>query len=222
MDLSPVLMLGMWASGLALGAAVVVWWQVVGPGYTWTAGGAVVLVGVFVIVSGGGTIAVIGTVAAAVAIAVARSATPATSGLLVAAVAFALVAATRSPVLPVVTGSVLAGGVTSEMLLGHWFLVDPRLPRWSLKVLTGGAAIGLVADVGIVAVQLAVNGYSADPLFGWAWLALVVMTGLLIAGVWLALDEPRYSGVMAATGLSYLAVLTSLGVLFLGRTIAFG
>jgi hypothetical protein len=38
----------------------------------------------------------------------------------------------------------------------------------------------------------------------------------------LALDEPRYSGVMAATGLSYLAVLTSLGVLFVGRTIAFG
>jgi hypothetical protein len=221
-DLSPVLVLGMWASGLALGAAIVVRWQIVGPGYTWTTAGAVALVGVFVIVSGGGTMGVIGTAAAVAAVALARSATATTAALLVAAVAFALVASTRSPVLPVITGSVLAGGVTSEMLLGHWFLVDPRLPRWSLKVLTGGAALGLVADAGIVAVQLAVNGYSADPFFGWAWLALVVMTALLITGVWLALDEPRYTGVMAATGLSYLAVLTSLGVLFLGRTITFG
>ena len=136
-----------------------------------------------------------------------------------AAIAFAVVAATDSPVLPVVTGSVLAGGVTSEMLLGHWFLVDPRLPRWSLKVLTAGAALGLVAEAGLVAVQLAVNGNAADPFLGWAWLALTVMTALLVAGVWFSLDEPRYTGVMAATGLSYLAVLTSFGVITLGRMI---
>ena len=125
--------------------------------------------------------------------------------LLVAAVAFALVAATDSPVLPVVTGSVLAGGVTSEMLLGHWFLVDPWLPRWSLRVLTAGAALGLLADAGLVTVQLAVDGNAGDAFLGWAWLALTVMTALLIAGVWFCSTSRRYTGVMAATGLSYLA-----------------
>lgn len=221
MELSPGLILAMWASGLALGAAVVARWQIVGPGYLWTTGAVAALVGVFVVISGGGTAAVVGTAAALAAVALARLTVPVTVTLLAAAVAFALEASTRSPVLPVVTGSVLAGGVNSEMLLGHWFLVDPGLPRWSLKVLTGGAALGLVADVVIVAVQIAVDGFVSDPLFGWSWLALVVMTGLLVAGVWFALDEPRYSGVMAATGLSYLAVLTTFGVLYLGRAIAF-
>ncbi len=222
MDLTPVLVLAMWASGLALGAAIVAWWAIVGPGYLWTAGGAVALVGLFTVIIGGGPAAVVGTVAALVSVALARSQVPASTGLLVAAVAFAIVAAADSPVLPVVTGSVLAGGVTSEMLLGHWYLVDPRLPRWALKVLTAGAALGLVAEACLVTVQLAVNGNAADPFLGWAWLALTVMTALLIAGVWFSLDEPRYTGVMAATGLSYLAVLTSFGVITLGRMIGFG
>ena len=38
-----------------------------------------------------------------------------------------------------------------------------------------------------------------------------------IAGVIFSLKEPGYAGVMAATGLSYLAVLTAFGVAVLGR-----
>ncbi len=37
-----------------------------------------------------------------------------------------------------------------------------------------------------------------------------------------ALRYPAYSGVMAATGLSYLAVLTTLGGIFLGRALLAG
>jgi len=48
------------------------------------------------------------------------------------------------------------------------------------------------------------------------------MTFLLVVAVWYSLQEPSYTGVMAATGLSYLAVLTAFGVAVLGRLLAFG
>jgi len=222
MELTPVLVLAMWASGLAMGAAVVAWWQIVGPGYLWTTGALVAGVGAFVIATGGGAAAWVGTAAAAIAIAMSRSPVPATVNLASAAISFLLVAADRSPRFAALSGAVLTGGVTSEMLLGHWYLVDPRLPRWALKALTAGAGAGLVADAALVAVRVLGDGNAADPVYGWAYLALAVMTGLLIAAVWFSLDEPRYTGVMAATGLSYLAVLTSLGVVVVGRMVAYG
>jgi hypothetical protein len=40
-----------------------------------------------------------------------------------------------------------------------------------------------------------------------------------MAAVFFALRERGYSGVMAATGLSYLAVLTSIGSAVLGRAL---
>ena len=49
-----------------------------------------------------------------------------------------------------------------------------------------------------------------------------VASALLMVGVWLALAETGYSGVMAATGLSYLAVLTALGAAVLGRLLVSG
>ena len=42
-------------------------------------------------------------------------------------------------------------------------------------------------------------------------IGLAAMSFLLMVAVWFALRYPSYPGVMAATGLSYLAVLTSLG-----------
>jgi hypothetical protein len=121
----------------------------------------------------------------------------------------------------VVTGSLFVGGITSEMLLGHWYLVDPRLPRWALYRLTAAGAVGLFVETLIVVVRLVSDGLQADGVFVWAYVALAAMTGLLVAGVWLSLREPRYTGVMAATGLGYLAVLTSLGVLVIGRMVAY-
>jgi hypothetical protein len=45
---------------------------------------------------------------------------------------------------------------------------------------------------------------------------------VLLAGVIGSLRYPAYAGVMAATGLSYLAVLTTLGGVFLGRVLVAG
>jgi hypothetical protein len=78
--------------------------------------------------------------------------------------------------------------------------------------------VGLVADAGALAWvgDMARGG----PLY--AYLGLLVMSLLLMIGVLGALRYPAYSGVMAATGLSYLAVLTTLGAVFLGRAVVAG
>jgi hypothetical protein len=41
----------------------------------------------------------------------------------------------------------------------------------------------------------------------------------LMVGVWFSLRVPSYTGVMAATGLSYLATLTALGAVVIGRAV---
>lgn len=222
MDLTPAVVLATWAAGTAAGAAVVAWWRIVGPGYMWVTGAVVAGFGVFVVAVGGGAAAVVGTLAGGAGAVVGRRPAVATAAMSLAAAAFAVAAARASPWLSVLTGGLLAGGVTSEMLLGHWYLVDPRLPRWALKALTAAAAAGVVAEALVVVFRVVGEGSAADPVFGWAYVALAVMTALLIAGVWRSLDEPRYTGVMAATGLGYLAVLTSLGVLVVGRIVAYG
>lgn len=74
----------------------------------------------------------------------------------------------------------------------------------------------------LVGVRVGGDGLAADAVFGWAYVALAVMTGLLMLGVWFSLKEPKYTGVMAATGLSYLGVLTAVGALVVGRLIAYG
>jgi hypothetical protein len=51
---------------------------------------------------------------------------------------------------------------------------------------------------------------------------LLVASVVLMGAVIGALRYPAYSGVMAATGLSYLALLTTLGAVFVGRALAAG
>jgi hypothetical protein len=222
MELTPSLVLAMWTAGLAGAGAAVAWWRIVGPGYTWLVAGTVAAFGVFGVVAGGGPGAVVGIVAAVVAGVLARRPESAAITFGVSALGFVVTATMDSRLGLVVTGALFVGGITSEMLLGHWYLVDPRLPRWALYRLAAAAAIGLVVDTALLTGRVVMNGLAADVVFAWAYAALAATTALLIAGVWFSLKEPQYAGVMAATGLSYLAVLTSLGVLVLGRLIAYG
>lgn len=53
------------------------------------------------------------------------------------------------------------------------------------------------------------------------WVLMVTSVVLMVAVI-AALRYPAYSGVMAATGLSYLALLTTLGAVFVGRAVTAG
>ena len=121
-------------------------------------------------------------------------------------------------------GSVFLGAVTSAMLLGHWYLVQPGLAR--------GPLLELVAWTGLVwpfellvllwpAGMLSVldgsipDGYNG--LLGWFWVACTVSTLVLVIATRAALRERQYSAVMAATGLLYLAILTAFGMDLVAR-----
>jgi hypothetical protein len=207
----------MWVAGLAAGGALVAWWRVVGRGYVWLSAAVVALVGAGLGAITGDPRAWMAMAAVVMGVVLANRPMAVGAAFLAAAVLFIAAGLADSRLLPLITGAVFLGAVTTEMMLGHWFLVDPQLPRWSLSRLAFIGAGGLIVDVGYLATQGLASGAAADPILGWAYLALTLMTALLITGVLLSLREPSYSGVMAATGLSYLAVLTSFGVAVLGR-----
>jgi hypothetical protein len=213
----PQFLLVAWAAGLALACGLVALARVVGPGFTWMAAsvaGSLGLAGLF----GDETWwARFGLILVALGLVWARNRQLSGIFLLTAALAFVVQASQIGGWLPAASGTLALGGVTSEMLLGHWYLVDPRLPRWALKSLAGAGIVGLVADASV----LAVAGLPASGATTAFW-ALMVTSITLMAGVFASLRYPAYSGVMAATGLSYLAVLTTLGGVFLGRVLVAG
>ncbi len=209
----------MWAAGVAACAAVVAWWRIVGPGFGWLSAFVVLLFGVPAAAVGGGPWAWTGVALAAAGFGLARHHRLSAGALAVSAAAFGAAATFDSEVLAVATGALALGGITAEMILGHWYLVDPRLPRWALRRLDAAAALGLALDAGVLVALGALGWQEADAVLGWAFVALTAMSAVLIVAVWFALREPRYSGVMAATGLSYLAVLTVFGAAVSGRIV---
>ncbi|RPI25663.1 MAG: DUF2785 domain-containing protein, partial [Actinobacteria bacterium] len=146
----------------------------------------------------------------------------AAAALAASGLCFLAVALFDSPLFPALSGLGFLGAVTSVMMLGHWFLTDPRLPRRPLFILTAMAAVSFALDAAYVLAGGGLDFSGSDGVFAMAYSALAALTGLLLAGVWFSLREPRYSGVMAATGLSYLAVLTAFGLVTLGRSLVAG
>jgi hypothetical protein len=213
----PSVVLASWAAGLAAGMALVSAWRIVGPGYTWLSAGVTALLGVTAALSGSGPGAWAGCALAAVAVVAARrpGATSALGAL--AAVAFCVAAISEGEAAAAVTGALFLGGVTTEMMLGHWYLVDPRLPRSSLRTLALIGGIGAIVDTAALTLSGIFPAASTDAVVAWAFVALAALSILLMVGVWFALGEKGYSGVMAATGLSYLALLTALGAASAGR-----
>ena len=213
MTFEPILLLSMWAAGLAFVAAVVAWWGIVGRGYLWLTGATGVVIGLAAAFDS--TPGVIAVVLTSAATAVAGRRIAAAVLFAVGGLAFLWVAADIDGWISAVAGAAALGGITGEMLLGHWFLIDPTLPRWALRRLDVAGGLGVIAEIVIAGVRGTLR--APTDLFGFAYLALAVTSVLLAVGVWYSLREKGYEGVMAATGLSYLATLTVLAVAFLGR-----
>ena len=151
---------------------------------------------------------------------------------IVALIAGGVASGGDAPVLSVarwLAGAAFLGAVSDGMLLGHWYLVQPGLPRapllelvrwvgypWPVEVLL------VLVPVGMVSV---VNGTIDDAyggMLGWFWAASAVTTIVLVIVTRAALKERQYAAVMAATGLLYLAILTAFGTDLVARALLSG
>jgi len=123
-------------------------------------------------------------------------------------------------------GAAFIGAISDGMLLGHWYLVQPGLPRrllnemvtalgwlWPLEV---GA---LLLPVGMISVWTGSVDDGWGGLLGVMWAMCAITTIVLVFVTRAALKEKYYSAVMAATGLLYLAILTAFGTDIVARAI---
>jgi hypothetical protein len=131
--------------------------------------------------------------------------------------------------LRIFAGAAFLGAVTDAMLLGHWYLVQPGLPRRHLNDLV--RALAFVWPVEVVSMLLPLGMFSVfsgsvddgwHGQLGWFWAACAVTTIVLVFVTRAALKERYYSAVMAATGLLYLAILTAFGTDLVARAVLAG
>jgi hypothetical protein len=123
-------------------------------------------------------------------------------------------------------GAAFLGAITDAMLLGHWYLVQPGLPRRLLHELVDALAwiwpievIALLLPTGMVSVWTGAVDDGWGGTLGWFWAACVITTIGLVMVTKAALREREYSAVMAATGLLYLAILTAFGTDLVARAV---
>ena len=103
----------------------------------------------------------------------------------------------------------LVSGIFSLMMIGHWFLVDPTITRIGMKNIARSSIF-----IAVVLCVLLLTGFASEELsifYRNIIIGLYVSSGILSLGSLKSLNEKSYTGVMAATGLSYLSLLVSLG-----------
>ena len=124
------------------------------------------------------------------------------------------------------------GGVFAAMILGHWYLVTPKLPEAPLVMVSRGL-MGVVAmQVVLFAVWVGLGvgpGATGGPfaaLFGpWAlfvWLRLLVGLVFPLVVSWAAVQTARTRSMESATGLLYINVGTIASGTILAAGLYFG
>jgi hypothetical protein len=123
------------------------------------------------------------------------------------------------------------GGVFAAMILGHWYLVTPKLPEAPLillsRVLLGVVALQLVLFVAWVALGVGpADGAPFSALTGdWAlfvWLRLIVGLAFPLVVSWAAVQTARTRSMESATGLLYINVGTIAAGTILAAGLYFG
>lgn len=123
------------------------------------------------------------------------------------------------------------GGVFAAMVLGHWYLVTPKLPEAPLillsRVLLGVVALQLLLFVAWVALGVGpADGEPFSALTGdWAlfvWLRLIVGLAFPLVVSWAAVQTARTRSMESATGLLYINVGTIAAGTILAAGLYFG
>ena len=130
--------------------------------------------------------------------------------------------------LSLLAGAASLGAVSMGMILGHWYLVTPRLPEQPLNRLTLVLLVALAVQTALVAVNLALParyvpaaaenpeiGLAQNPVF---WLRLGVGLIFPLALAFMAWQSSVIRAMMSATGLLYIA----MGGVLAGEVLARG
>ena len=127
--------------------------------------------------------------------------------------------------------SAVLGGVWASMILGHWYLVTPKLPELPLVRFSRWLVWALVAQVVLFVVWIGLGaGPSGTPafaaLFGpWAlfvWLRLIVGLVFPLIVSWAAVQTAKTRSMESATGLLYINVGTIAAGTILAAGLYFG
>ncbi|HUP18272.1 MAG TPA: hypothetical protein VM848_19760 [Acidimicrobiia bacterium] len=210
----PGAVLSMWAAGIAAALALVASWKVARPGFILLGTAVTAMIGFLAALAGAGWWAALAALISLLAIYL-KASRWAAMPLAGATLLWLDAAGPELSWVIVISGAIALGGITAEMLLGHWYLVDPKLPRRSLKILAAIGAVGIAVDTVLIQVYSVDSSVISPAIL----IGLGATTVVLMVGVWFSLRVPSYTGVMAATGLSYLATLTALGAVVIGRAV---
>jgi hypothetical protein len=127
--------------------------------------------------------------------------------------------------------SIALGGVWAAMILGHWYLVTPKLPEAPLIRFSRWLGIGLAAQLVLFVVWLGFGaGPAGTPAFAglvgpWAlfvWLRLLVGLVFPLVVSWAAVQTARTRSMESATGLLYINVGTIAAGTILAAGLYFG
>ena len=127
--------------------------------------------------------------------------------------------------------SAALGGVWAAMILGHWYLVTPRLPESPLIRFSRWLGLALAFEVGLFVAWLGFGaGPAGTPAFAglvgqWAlfvWLRLLVGLVFPLIVSWAAVQTARSRSMESATGLLYINVGTIAAGTILAAGLYFG
>ena len=103
----------------------------------------------------------------------------------------------------------LISGIFSLMMIGHWFLVDPTISKEGMKKIAIVTSLQSLALIPLVQFDFINSGIV--PIYKLIIICLYATTSILAFASYKSLNEKSYTGVMAATGLSYLSLIVSIG-----------
>lgn len=125
-------------------------------------------------------------------------------------------------------GALVVGAVSMGMILGHWYLVTPRLPEAPLREMTGFLLIVMVVQALLIIPALALPRDSFPssvdtPILenAFFWLRIGGGIGFPLLLAYMAYDSSGVRAMQSATGLLYIAMALVLAGEVMGKGILF-
>lgn len=125
-------------------------------------------------------------------------------------------------------GALVVGAVSMGMILGHWYLVTPRLPESPLQEMTGFLLIAIVMQALLIVPALALPRDSFPssvdtPILenAFFWLRIGGGIGFPLLLAYMAYDSSGVRAMQSATGLLYIAMALVLAGEVMGKGVFF-